>query len=687
MKIVLFEKFYQHCFRVILCVFLVVCWSVGFSSTKHVEKLTYKQRKKIESLVKQAETSYARKELSKAITQYNEAFYINPNNPQICYRLGKLYYEANPKNLYSKVFFERCLALDPTGVEDVFYYLGLYYYTEYNFEKAKQMFEKQLLSTIDSLYLKDLNLKLKQSLTGIRLMKNPVNCIVRNLGTTVNSEYADYAPLITADGLTLLFTSRRGVPGEPKTHDNKYFEHLYTTTRDSLWLPWKTPYYADINENGKHTAAVGMSNDGQKIIIYNSHHSGDLYEAQLEGIRFSTPQKMSDSINSNHHDNSASYSYDGRTLFFTSDKLGGLGKHDIYKITQNEDGTWNSPEILDSTVNTIGDEMTVFAHPDGKTLYFSSDGHEGIGGLDIFKTVYQDGMWSKPENIGYPINTIEDDVFFTITADNRQAFYSAIRPEGLGDLDIYSIFFTGNKKPLLNTIHDVFMASSPLAERTYQWKSLGDVKSSSPSLTLFKGVVLDSETNLPLGAKITIYDNNKDSLISSLTSNSVTGKFLVALPAGRNYSLFVQHQDYLFYSQNFNLPPKISFREENKIIKLLSVNLGETIVLNNLFFATNEYQLQENSLPELNVIKQLLTDYPNLKIEITGHTDNTGTEKNNLILSEKRAESVAQWLVNHCIDNSRVLTKGYGSRKSLNNNSTEQLRQLNRRIELTIINY
>jgi len=344
-------------------------------------------------------------------------------------------------------------------------------------------------------------------------------------------------------------------------------------------------------------------------------------------------------------------------------------------------GNWGPPINL-RDINTPYDEEAVFIHPDGKTLYFSSKGWNTMGGYDIFKTVYENGHWSKPENVGYPINTADDDVFFTIAASGIHAYMSSARPGGYGDQDLYMITFI-TEKPTISSSEDNLIAwktepvSETVAEKT--------VAVSLASLTLLKGRILDDATKQPVEATIILTDNEKGEELATFTSNSATGKYLVSLPSGKNYGIAVKAEGYLFYSENFNIPANAPYQEIEKDIYLKKIDIGASIVLRNIFFDFNKATLRPESKTELDGLIQLMKDNPTLKIEISGHTDNIGSAEYNKKLSEQRAKAVVDYLIAAGISSDRLTYVGYGFEKPIAPNTTEEGRQLNRRTEFKII--
>jgi outer membrane protein OmpA-like peptidoglycan-associated protein len=314
---------------------------------------------------------------------------------------------------------------------------------------------------------------------------------------------------------------------------------------------------------------------------------------------------------------------------------------------------WEKAVSLGPIVNDEYDQIGLFMHPDGKTLYFSSNGYKVMGGLDIFKTVYNDSIkrWSKPENLGYPINTPDDDAFFSVSADGLHGYYSSMNRGGSGSHDLYMVTF----------------------------------KTTPNQLTLLKGVIMDKKTLKPIEAKIEITDNETGQVIAEFTSNSATGKYLVTLPSGKNYGIAVKADGYLFHSENIDIRATKVYTEIEKDIKLKKIEIGEKIVLRNIFFDLDKATLRPESVAELERLRKLMAENPKIKIEISGHTDNQGSAAHNKPLSMNRAKAVVDYLILHEIDAERMRFAGYGFERPMATNKTEEGRQLNRRTEFEII--
>ncbi len=620
---------------------------------------------------------------------YLAAQKFNPNNALLNYKIGKCYLNSNYK-LKSIPFLEKALQLNPAVDPQAHYLLGKAYHLNMEWDKAIkefQTFQATLKGEELALVMGDVNVHISQCLTGKEMVKNPIRVFIDNVGADVNSQFPDYGPVISADESVMLFTSRRtGSTGEKIDPEiNEFFEDIYMSTRvNGKWT--KAVNMGSPINTDNHDANSGLSADGQKFLIYIGNNNGDLYESELKGDKWSKPDHMNKNINTAYHESSACYTPDGKSVYFVTDKPdGGLGDRDIYISTKDEKGKWGKPVNLGPTINTQYGEEGVFLHPDGKTLYFSSQGHKSMGGYDIFKSVYNTDTktWGEPQNIGYPVNTPDDDVFFVTSASGKHGYYASFNANGYGEKDIYVITFLGLEKPMVMNNEDNLLASqaAPVKETVIA----PTLAIREAQLTILKGVITDELTKQPLEATIEIVDNLKNQVIASFTSNSATGKYLVSLPAGRNYGIAVKKENYLFHSENFDIPNTAAYQEVVKDVALKNIAVGSKIILKNIFFDFDKATLRPESTNELERLTKLLNDVPTLKIEISGHTDSKGADEYNKTLSNNRAKAVLDYLVKSGIAAGRLTSVGYGEEQPIATNDNDEGRQLNRRTEFKIL--
>lgn len=708
----------------IACIIFLFAISFGWTQT-HVEfdkKNFPEEKNEYKEALKEYEAGKELFESGKfqyknALKHLKAAHKFNPNHALLNYMIGRCIIGTIHKAESIK-YFEKAYALNKNVANDILYELGyshhinedwdlaIEWYKKYEHYLAEQKSKKN--ADVINQKIAAFDKRIEECRFGKEFSAHPIRVFIDNVGSTINSEYPDYGVVITADNRTMYFTSRR--PGSYGSHketekdiekdrmQQDYYEDIYMSRR-SKNNTWSTPVNIGkpINTNG-HDATVSLDPDGQHMIFYNaSSEDGGLYEATLEGIEWLKPEKLSKQINTKYHESSASYSLDKKRIYFVSNKPeGNLGSydimaedghytHDIFYCDWDENKKrWGEAKNLGPTINTKYNERGVFMHSDGKTLYFSSEGHNSMGGYDIFKTVLQkDGTWSKPENLGYPVNGPDHDVFFTLVANGRTGYYASEHTEGFGKQDIYVITFLGPAKKTICSSEDQLLSNeiNPVAEIVIE----PEVAVTTAQTTILKGRVIDAVTLKPVVAEITLTDNIANRELVTLKSNSESGDFLVSLPSGKNYGIAVEAPNYLFHSENFVIPEGEGYREFYKEIKLKSIAVGKSIVLKNIFFDFDKATLRDESKPELSRLIALLNDVPTMRIEISGHTDNKGSDDYNQRLSESRAKSVVDYLVKNGINAKRLEYKGAGESKPIDTNDTDEGRQNNRRTEFKII--
>ncbi len=620
-----------------------------------------------------------------ALEYYLKAHEFNPSNAWLNFKIGDCYLETI-QHEKAIPYLEKAVELNVPTLE-VYYLLGKAYQLNYKFDEAitQYSFYRRQLTPQELIKKREtIDRRIAECHNGKALMEKPERVFIDNLGAHLNSPYDDYAPLLGPGGETMYFTTRRPIGRRPRTdsRDHKYFENIKVAekTRSGWRVIGEIP--GRVNSRS-HTAATAISNDGTLMVIYQGDRGGNLYETTLRNNgNWSRPGNISRNINSRDRETSAAFSSDGNTMYFVSDRSGGYGGKDIWMSTRNERGRWSEPVNLGPTVNTEYDEEGVFLAPDDKTLYFSSKGHNTMGGFDIFKTVFRNGRWTDPVNLGYPINSPSDDMFFSLSADGKTGYFSSPRPEGYGGSDIYKITFLGPEKPVINAPGDEPIA---LHARPNPEIFLDDEVQPAQPMAMLRGKIMDEETGEPLQAIIELYDNEEEVLLAEFTSSSETGMYFISLPGGKNYGINVQAEDYLFHSENINITESRTHREIINDIRLKRVEIGQSIVLNNIFFDTGQSTLRAESYAELGILYKLLADNPTLKIEISGHTDNVGSAGLNKTLSKDRARAVVDFLVERGIDKERLTYAGYGFERPIASNETEEGRQMNRRTEFEIV--
>lgn len=482
---------------------------------------------------------------------------------------------------------------------------------------------------------------------GKNAIKNPVPFNPTNL-TNVNSADNDYFPGSSADDQTLIYTRLLDGKQEDFYVSKKQADGLWGKSY-SMGAPINTP---------ENEGTISLSPDGQYVFFTGCNRidgegSCDLYFSALDGNAWKAPRNLGFPINTRAWESQPSLSFDGKTLYFTSDRPGGYGGMDIWVSTYMK-GKWSPPQNLGPEINTTENEQCPHIAKDDQTLYFNSEGWIGMGGVDLFVSRKdKDGRWTKPINLGYPINTPADEICIVLGADGKTAYYVSQRPGGKGGLDIYNFELYEKARPI----------------------KTGYVK----------GLVYDAKTNKKLKARIELIDLTTKKVAVEAYSNKLTGEFLVCLQGNKNYALNVSCEGYLFYSENFELKNQLSTEPLVLDVPLYPIETGSKMVLRNIFFDVDQFALKDESKIELDKLISFLNANPTVSIEIGGHTDNTGIKQKNLDLSNNRAKEVMAYLVAAGIRPNRLTAKGYADSQPVADNKTEKGRKVNRRTECKII--
>lgn len=622
-----------------------------------------------------------------AISPLGEGQRFNPNNARLNYMLGFISFITDPTTPQTLKYFETAYKLDPIAETDMAFWLAWSYQLNSRWDEAIKHYQLYLAQGKKNAgETDDVNKKIAECNSGKKYSATPERVFVDNLGSAINSAFPEYGPSISADEETIIFTARRdnSTGGKRDENDNGYYEDIYISVKSNGKWQASKQLSKTVNTDN-HDAAAGLSSDGSKLYVYrhSGKDGGDLYESVLFGVDWEAPIHMNKYINTKYHESSVSLSFDGRRMYFVSNKESGLGDRDIYYSDMDVKGEWGASKNIGPVINTKYAEEAVFMHPDGVTLYFSSKGHNSMGGYDIFKSTLLNGVWSAPENLGYPINGPDDDVFFVVSGSGSRAYFASSKTGGFGEKDLYKITFLGPEKaPLLNTQDQLIaMAANPVSNLKVE----NAVEVASAKLTILKGVVSDAKTHQPLESSIDLIDNDKNVVLATFKSNSSTGKYLVNLPSGKNYGIAVKRDGYLFHSENFNLPNNAAFQEFTKDVALKKIEIGSTIVLRNIFFDFDKATIRPESANELERLIKLLNDNPTLKIELGSHTDSKGSDDYNWKLSESRSKSVVDYLIGKGISTARLVAKGYGETKPIDTNDTDDGRQNNRRTEFKVL--
>ena len=642
------------------------------------------------TLVATGDKYYGKKDYKNALAAYLAAQDLNPDDAAVNFKIGLTYLYSETKSKAAS-YISKAYRLNPAVNPDIDYHLGIAFQNTNEFQKAIEHFEnfKKKKANLSSI----VDEKIAECHIADSLSQNELNVIIENLGSQVNTPYSDYSPIISADGNTLIFTSNR-TDDPAKVKANQNFEDIYFTTKQGN--TWAAPKPISPNINIKYNdAAASLSPDGKTLFLYYEEGEGDIYTSTLTGDQWSKPEPLNKNINTSMFwETCASVTADGKKLFFASNRPGGIGELDLYVSQLDGKGEWGKAVNLGPVINTPENEDSPYIHHDGVTLYFSSDGHPRLGNSDIFVSEFVNNKWKKPENMGYPLNSWEYDGFFTLSPDKKKGYFSTAKEGGLGDADIYSITFLEPKykvKPKPEVVAAVQKAAEqkvkteiPKSEEFVDASI--QAKKEQKVVTLLKGRVIDESNAAPLGAVISLVDNTTNKVMAKINANPLTGEFELIIPHGGNYGVATEKAGYLFNSINFALPEFAEYQEIDTHIIMVKAEVGSKVVLKNIFFDIGKSDLKTESVAEVENIRELLITNPKLKVQINGHTDNSGNAASNKALSLKRASSVVTYLEAHGIAADRVSAKGYGSERPIVSNDDETGgREINRRTEIEII--
>jgi len=623
---------------IFVCFISVLAYGQGHYSTTNTEAIKY---------YAQGTSSFDANDFDGAIRLLLKAIEIDSTFVEAHIRLADTY-DALKQYQPAVKQYKAALNINPESSRRVYLKLGQIEVNVAQYVSSQQHLQKYLtypgITNEDEYLAKRL---LKDDEFSIEAIKHPVPFKPVNMGPAINTADDEYLPVATADESTLIFTR--------KIDRN---EDFYKSVKVNG--VWQTATYLsnNINTPNYNEGAQSISADGRYLFFTGCNRPDglgrcDIYVAQRKGEDWGRPYDLQPPVNTPGWESQPSISADGRTLYFVSIRKGGYGGYDIWKSTITDKG-WSDPENLGPTINTIGNEQSPYIAADDSTLYFCSDGWPGLGGMDLFVShLGKDGKWQKPVNMGYPINSSGDENGLSVTASGQYAFFASNNLNGYGGYDIYSF-------------------ELPVALRPQM-------------VTYVKGTVIDIKTRQPLEAELEIIDLDRNQVVYQNYSDPDNGSFLATLIAGRNYGLNVSKDGYLFYSANFSLVGHAIKDPYYVTAELSPIEVGNKVVLNNIFFDTNRFDIKPDSYAELQKLLDFLSKNPTVNIEISGHTDNVGNKPANLVLSQNRARAVFQYLVNHGVAPVRLVYKGYGDTQPILPNTSDDNRSKNRRTEFKII--
>lgn len=605
--------------------------------------------KKAIKLYEKADKKYKERDFDTAISYLEEAVEVDPGFSEAFIRMGSLYNAMGQEDsVYSK--FRVYVRVSPNPLASVLERMAFMAFDRGHYDASQSYLDDFLMKVPERGSSPEISL-LKESL---RFAKNQLasskdSIYISVLPEEINRFTLQYLPSITIDNATIFFTKRDYVQGDE--------DIVVSYFKDNQWTPAQS-VSSRINSQ-LNEGACSVSADGRTMIFTscdgkNSIGSCDLYISKKTGDSWSKPKNLGRPINSIYWESQPSLSADGKTLYFSSNRTGGYGGRDIW-VSYNKEGEWSKPENLGRPINTNRDETTPFIHPNGVSLYLSANGFPGMGGYDLYVALKEDTIWSEPKNLGYPINTHKDEVAIVIGADGQTAYFAKEEQKNFEILDSK-------------------LVSIVLPE---------EAKSKSASYII--GRVFDDRTGDPLSAEIEVIDLSDNKEVYNNQSDSITGEYFMVLPVGLDLASYVKKKGYLYTDFHFQTERNNALKPDTIDIRLVPISAGKTLVLKNIYFETDSYVIDEKSQSELENAYQLLKENPEIEVEISGHTDDVGTHSYNQKLSEFRAKSVYDELVKKGIKQERLSFKGYAESQPLTTNDSEISRQSNRRIEFRVI--
>jgi outer membrane protein OmpA-like peptidoglycan-associated protein len=521
------------------------------------------------------------------------------------------------------------------------------------YETAKKYFENFLIAKpIENMLARRIKLQLAKCNFSMLAVQTPLAVAQKTLDFTGFCSF----PVLTADKETMIFTQL------VQDEDLKI----------SYWKDgkWSTPYSLSDNINtAQNEGTASISADGRSLVFTSCNRtdgfgSCDLYFTKKAGETWSKPVNLGRGINTTWWESQPSLSADGKTLYFVSDRPKGFGNKDIYVCNLDSLNEWTVPVNLGATINTNYDDIAPFVHANGRTLFFASEGHLGFGGQDFFMTNLDQKSWTKPYNLGYPFNNAEDQIGLYISPDCSKGYYTSDnKAEGFHE----NSFEPNRKQKIIE-----FNVPDSICAKIIKTKFL-------------KGTIIDAKTNQKIEANIELFDAKTQKRISTILSDSKTGSYTTVLNQGGTYSIFINKIGYLYKSIAFEIESLVSIPGKTLDVLLEPIQKNTKEILSNVFFASSKYDLETNSIVELDKLFNILQENPSISIEISGHTDDQGREDINQKLSLMRAKSVEDYLVKKGIVAKRLKTEGFGKQKPLVPNLNEENRKLNRRIEIKIL--
>ncbi|MDU0368935.1 OmpA family protein [Hymenobacter endophyticus] len=619
--------------------------------------------------LKTANKLFAQENYRAALPYYEQVLAKEPNNAQALFRAGISYMTFDKEKASDYIY--KAQRLKKNVSKDVEYWLGRVDHLNYNFDEAITHFQayNATLKSKDT-RKKELAQLIQHSKNAKVQFNSPKDIFVKNLGPTINTQWSEHSPVISTDDKVLLFTSRSdNMSNAPVTEDmqgkkkgkgkiaadGQYYENIYEAKRidDENWEKPRS-LSSVLNAKG-HDASIQVFDNDTKLLMYRNDEDGDIFYSEKSGTDWTEPKKLNNNINSKSYESDAYITPDGLTIYFSTSKYSEDNTLDIYYATRQPGGDWGAAKTLGTAINTAYDDDSPFLSRDGKTLYFSSRGHNTMGGYDIFKSDWDSvgRKWGRPENMGYPVNTPDDDTYYRLSPDGSYAYLSSYRIGGYGEKDIYTI----------NYIKNAIIRGRVLSQRD---------STVIPGVELvFSGTQAD-----------------KTALSYRDITKPVTGDYQVNVLSGRTYQVAVSKDGKNIETQEFAVP--ISTNDSTTITKDFYVPYIDTLnpayaTLKPIYFDTDKYKLRPESITELNRISEVLKANPGINISIEGNCDSRNTDEYNMVLGQNRADVAYNYLKKQGVAETRMVTVSYGERRPAAPNDSPENMQLNRRTDFRVI--
>jgi tetratricopeptide (TPR) repeat protein len=679
---------------------------------------------------------YKKSDYIKAIPFLKAAYNLDPENAKYAYMLGRSVFEAGEPGA-AMPYLVAAYNADQGVAEDINYYLARAMHQNLQFEEASNFYQADLQRLDPETWLyTDTQMRIQQCKNGPKTVKKVVNFKIENLGEFVNTAYPEYSSTFSDDYTYMIYTTRRPRKVKQIARRKYHVDDINEEVYEAQYIKgeWKkSKLFIKPIPKWTHDASIKLAQGGNTLIYYvDNRNRGDVYVSELNNGKWTKRVSIGDNINTKEYNEPSVFIADGgQTLYWVSDKPGGKGMKDMYVSKKEADGTWGVGNNMGDAINTSFDEDSPFVSADGKKLYFSSRGHNSMGGYDLFvSNKLPDGSWGKPENLGMPLNSVGDDIYL-VWKDGADGFYfSSDRPGGYGEKDIYYAHpFTPEEMPnttivagtimdretgkpvaaevkLIDVATNEVLGTTNTTARDGKYRfvlpacgteykidvkvdegqpSTGPVATTVGKYNVVSGRITDAVTDFPLDAVVELIDGSTEEVIDQMPTNPRTGNYMFPVESGKAYLIRVKANEYLPYYEEFNVAPSgklISHYEDIGLQKLTEAN---KLVITWQFFDVDKHLIKSDYIKDLENVVTVMNKVPTMKLNIIGHTDSDATEDHNQELSENRAKAVAKYLTDRGIDPFRLNISGMGESMPLYPNTTIESKRWNRRVELYII--